>query len=170
MKNDVVKKVVYEKLVEEVNNIDTGGFVLKTKYDTDKTELKNKISDTSGLVKRTAKIIEIEGEIPSTNGLATKAALTAIKSDLENKVPDISSLVRKTDFNTKIIEIKSKLTDHNHDEYFTSSEFHKLIPENFAVRLKQANLVTKTNFDDKLKRLSQKINSNKTDICLLRMN
>ena len=37
VKNDVVKKVVYDKLVEEVNDIDTSGFVLKTKYDTDKT-------------------------------------------------------------------------------------------------------------------------------------
>ena len=34
--------------------------------------------------------------------------------------------------------------------------------ENFAARLKQANLVTKTDFDDKLKSLNQKINSNKT--------
>ena len=34
--------------------------------------------------------------------------------------------------------------------------------ENFAARLKQANLVTKTDFDDKLKGLNQKINSNKT--------
>ena len=44
VKNDVVKKVVYDKLVEEVNDIDTSGFVLKTKYDTDKTELKKEIN------------------------------------------------------------------------------------------------------------------------------
>ena len=41
-------------------------------------------------------------------------------------------------------------------------QFNKLTAENFAVRLKQVNLVTKTDFDDKLKSLSQKINSNKT--------
>ena len=35
IKNDVVKKDVYNKLVAKVNNIDTSGFVLKTKYDTD---------------------------------------------------------------------------------------------------------------------------------------
>ena len=34
VKNDVVKKAC--KLVSKVNNIDTNGFVLKTKYDTDK--------------------------------------------------------------------------------------------------------------------------------------
>ena len=39
VKNDVVKKAVYNKLVAKVNNIDTSGFVLKTKYQTDKTEL-----------------------------------------------------------------------------------------------------------------------------------
>ena len=32
VKNDVVKKVVYDKLVVKVNNIDTSDFVLKTKY------------------------------------------------------------------------------------------------------------------------------------------
>ena len=32
VKNDVVKKTVYDKLVAKVNNIDTSAFVLKTKY------------------------------------------------------------------------------------------------------------------------------------------
>ena len=35
-KNDVVKIAVYDWLVEKVNNIDTSGFVLKAKYQTDK--------------------------------------------------------------------------------------------------------------------------------------
>ena len=35
VKNDVVKKADYNKLVTKVDNIDTSGFVLKTKYDTD---------------------------------------------------------------------------------------------------------------------------------------
>ena len=43
---------MYEKLVAQVNSIDTSRFVLKTKYDIDKTELENKIPDTSGLVKK----------------------------------------------------------------------------------------------------------------------
>ena len=50
VKNDVIEKDVYYKLVAKVDNIDTSEFVLKTKYDTDKTELENKIPDTSGLV------------------------------------------------------------------------------------------------------------------------
>ena len=50
---------MYDKLVAKVNNIDTSGFVLKTKYDTDKPDLEKKISDsgkkiadTNGLVKK----------------------------------------------------------------------------------------------------------------------
>ena len=35
VKNNVVKKTEYDKLVTKVNNIDTKGFVLKTTYDTD---------------------------------------------------------------------------------------------------------------------------------------
>ena len=34
---------MYDKLVAKVNGIDTNGFVLKTKYDTEKTGLENKI-------------------------------------------------------------------------------------------------------------------------------
>ena len=43
---------MYDKLVAKVNNIDTSGFVLKTKYDEDKTELEKKTPNTSRLVKK----------------------------------------------------------------------------------------------------------------------
>ena len=36
VKNDVLEKTVYDKLIAKVNSIDTGAFVLKTNYDTDK--------------------------------------------------------------------------------------------------------------------------------------
>ena len=93
VKNDVVKKTDYDKLVAKVNYIESSGFVLKTKYDTDKSELENKIPDTSGLVKKTnydAKIADIEGKIPDISNLATETALTTV----ENKIPSISSLVK----------------------------------------------------------------------------
>ena len=48
----LLKKAEYNKLVTKVNNIDTSDFVLKTKYSTDKTELENKIPNTSNLVKK----------------------------------------------------------------------------------------------------------------------
>ena len=53
VKNDVVKKSAYDKLVAKVNSIDNSDFVLKTKYDTDKTEMKRKNRDTSGPVNTT---------------------------------------------------------------------------------------------------------------------
>ena len=112
------KKIVYDKLVTKVNNIDTSGFVLKIKYDTDKSDLEKKIPDTSGLVKKTdyiVKISEMKSVIPSISGLATNSALTAV----ENKIPNINSLVKRTDCNTKISELEKKVTDHNHDKYIT---------------------------------------------------
>ena len=47
VKNDVAKKTEYNKLVTKVDNIDTIGFGLKTIYDTDKSDLKKKISDVN---------------------------------------------------------------------------------------------------------------------------
>ena len=41
-KNEVIKKTEYNKLVDKVNNIDTSGFLLKTKYDADKLKLEKK--------------------------------------------------------------------------------------------------------------------------------
>ena len=67
------------------------------------------------------------------NSLATNASLTAV---------DVSSLVKETDYDTKISEIKKKITDHNYDKYNAT--------EIFAARLAKANLITKTDFDTKL--------------------
>ena len=148
VKNDVVKKTVCNKLVAKVDNIDASDFVLKTKYNTDKTELENKIPDTSGLVKNTnynTNITELEKEIPDISNLATKTALTA----LENKIPSISNLVKKTDYNTKITDIENKPNNHYHDKYIDTSEFNKLATDVFNARLAQANLITKTDFDAK---------------------
>ena len=47
VKNDVVKKTVYDKLVKKVNDIDTTDFVLKTPCDTNKSDLEKKISDVN---------------------------------------------------------------------------------------------------------------------------
>ena len=92
------------------------------------------------------------------SGLAVNPALTAV----EDKITDISSLVKTTtDYNIKITETENKLTDHDHDKYITTPEFNKVTAENFAARLKQANLVAKAYFDDKLKSINRKTSSNK---------
>ena len=62
---------------------------------------------------------------------------------------------------------KKKLADHKHDKYITTPEFNKLTVENFAARLAQANLITKTDFDTKLSSLNRKITSNETKDLLI---
>ena len=131
----LLKKTVYDKLVANVNSIDTSGFALKTKHDTDKSGLEKKISDadkkipdTSGLIKKldyNAKFSEIKIKIPSISSSATDYALTAI----ENEISDVSNLVKKkkkTDYNAKILDIEKKVTDHKNDKYITTSEFKNL--------------------------------------------
>ena len=65
-----------DKLDANVNNIDTSGFVSKTKYDTYKADLEKKITNISEFVKKKQ---------------ITTSALTAD----ENKIPDVSTLVKK---------------------------------------------------------------------------
>ena len=45
VKNDVVKKTAYNKLVFKVGNIDTTGFVLETTFNTNKSNTEKRISD-----------------------------------------------------------------------------------------------------------------------------
>ena len=106
VKNDVVKKTVYDKLAAKINNIDTSDFVLKTKYQTDKTELEKKIPDVTDFVKKT-KLTELENKIPDVSSLATKTALTAV----ENKIHSVSSLVKKKKqiITQKLLKLKRNL-------------------------------------------------------------
>ena len=88
-------------MVAKVNNIDTSDFVLKTKYNTDETELEKKIPNVTAFVKKT-KLIELENKIPDVSSLATKTALTAI----ENKRPSVSNLVKKQAMTEKLLKLK----------------------------------------------------------------
>ena len=75
--------------------------------------------------------------------------------------------MKKTDYNTQICDIEKKITDHNHDKYITTSEFNTLAARVFNARLAQANLVTKTDFDTELKKISDRVASNKTKHLLI---
>ena len=146
VKNDIVKKDVYDKLVAKVNaipsnNIDTSKFVLKNMYDTDKSELQNKTLDTSSLVKKTdydSKVTDIGGKIPDVTNLATKTTLITV----ENKIPNVSSLVKKKDYDTKVTEIENELNNHNHDKYIDTQEFDKLAADIFNARIAEAKTCT----------------------------
>ena len=104
-----------------------------------------------------AKINEVKGEIPNITNLDTTTALTVN----ENKILSVSNFIKKTDYKTEIGEIEDKMTtDIDHDKYITIQDFIRLTSENFNARLKQANLasknnianfVKKTSFDEKLK-------------------
>ena len=104
VKNAVVKKAVYDKLVAKVNNIDTSDFVLKTKYQTDKTELEKKIPDVTDFVKE-AKLTEFKNKIPDVSSLATKAELTAV----ENKLPVLVVLLKTQAKTLKLHKLKINL-------------------------------------------------------------
>ena len=141
VKNDVVKKTEYDKLV---NGNDNRNFVARTKYEKDGSDLEDKIDkiekkipDARNLVKKTdfnAKITEVEGKKPNIRGLATSFALTAV----ENKIPDISSLATTS----ALITVENKILDIS-------------------------NLVTKTDFDSKLKAISNRVTRNKAKDLLL---
>ena len=117
VKNDVIKKTEYDKLVAKVNGIHNTKFVSRTKYEKDGSDFEDKIDkidkkipDVTNLVKKTdfnTKVTEIEGKIPNISSLATKSALAVV----ENKIPDVSSLIKKTDFNTTVTEIEGKIPD-----------------------------------------------------------
>ena len=58
VKNEVIKKAEYNKLVAKVCNIDTSNFVIKSNYNTKIAELENKIPDTSNLIKKLITILK----------------------------------------------------------------------------------------------------------------
>ena len=66
-----------------------------------------------------------------------------------------------TVLNTKISEVENKIPDNS--KHITTQEFNKLTAENLEARLKQADLVNKTDFDNKLTNFNKRINSNYLD-------
>ena len=74
---------------------------------------------------QSAKISEIESNIPSFSGLVTSASLTAV----ENKIPDVSSLLKKnTGYNAKLSDIENK--------YITTADYNKFTKDIVANNLK----------------------------------
>ena len=90
----------------------------------------------------------------------TTALLYTKISEVEKKIPDTHSLVTTNVLNTKINNFQNKVPDHA--KYITTQEFNKFTEKKFAARLKQANLVSKADFDNKLISFNRKIISNKT--------
>ena len=64
------------------------------------------------------------------------------------------------------MKYENKINDYDHAKYITTEEFNKLTADNFTARLAQANLaskddianfVKKTDFDNELKNLNKKV-------------
>ena len=88
------------------------------------------------------KIGEMANKTPHVSKIVSNTALNTKIVEVENKILNVIGLVTYVTLNTRIEEVGKKIP--NHDEYITSIEFNKLKAENFAARLKQANLATKT--------------------------
>ena len=113
----------------------------------------------------TAKINEVKEETRSITNLSTNASLNVKINEIKNEIPSIINLATTT----AVTADKNEIPDHS--KYIMNREFNKLTAENFTARLKQANLATKgdiadfvkkTDFDDKLKKINKKVISNKS--------
>ena len=62
--------------------------------------------------------------------------------------------------NTETVEVENKIPDNS--KYITPQEFNNFTTGNIAARLRQANLVRKTYFDNKVTSCNRKVSSNKT--------
>ena len=85
----------------------------------------------------------------------TATALNTKISKVENKIPDTSSLVTTTVLKIKFSEGENNIPDNF--KYITTVELNKLTAEHVEARLKQADLVNKTGFDNKLTTLINKL-------------
>ena len=147
VKNDIIKKTEYDKLINKINSIDNTNFVSRTRYEKDGSDFEDKINkiekkipDVSNLVKKTdfnTKITEVEGKIPNITGLATSSALTAVETkipdisglatisaltNVENKIPDVTNLVTKGDFDTKLKAVSDRVTKNKSKNLLLDNE------------------------------------------------
>ena len=90
--------------------------------------------------------------------MTTNVLNTKINKDVD-KLLKTRNLKTTNNLNTKVNEVENKIP--NHDKYITTTtELNELTAENFVVRLKQANLVTKPDFDNKLTSYNRQITPN----------
>ena len=89
----------------------------------------------------------------------TATVLSTQISNVENEIPNTSILVTTVVLNTKISEVENKIPDNS--KYITTQVFIKLTAEEFSARLKQADSLSKIDFDNRLTRFNRRITSNK---------
>ena len=93
-----------------------------------------------------AKINDVKDEIPNITNLAKTAALDAKINEVKNKITNITNLATTT----ALTAVENKKPDHR--KYITAPECKKLRVENFAARLAQANLASKSDIANFVKK------------------
>ena len=127
----LLKKAVYDKLVAKLNNIDTNNFVLKTKYETDESELENKIPAVSNLVKKTdfnTKITEIEKKLTDHNHdkYIDTQEFNKLAADVFNVRIAQTNLITKTNFDAKFSSLYRKITSNKTKHLLVENELNKV--------------------------------------------
>ena len=145
--NEIVKNTKFNTLKTKVNNLE--------KKISNETTLIHINQFNTGKQNSEEKIGNVDKKNTDTSGLVTTTILNTKISEVEYKILDTSSSVTAAVLNTKIGEVENKILDHV--KYITIQVFNKLTAENFAARLKKANLVSKTDFDNKLTSFIRKI-------------
>ena len=83
----------------------------------------------------------------------TPTVLNTKFSEGENKIPSVSGLVKKKDYDAKIKDIEGK--------HFTTANYKELISDILNEKIKQKQLVNKSDIYKKLINIKKKITSNK---------
>ena len=125
--------VDFKKLSDVVNR----KVVKNTKFNTPKTKVNNlekKNPDSTTLLW----ISELE-----VSGLVTTTILNIKISEIENKIPNISDLIKKEDQHAEISDIEGK--------YVTTSDYNKFTSEILDAKIKQKELVIKSDISNLVK-------------------
>ena len=117
--------------LKRLSDVEDNEVVKNTKFIT----LKTKVNNLEKKIPDAATLIHINQYNTGKRNLEKKIG------DVDKKIPDTSGLVATTVLNTKISEVENKIPDNF--KYTTTQEFNKLMAENFAATLKQADLVKK---------------------------
>ena len=136
-----------EKKLIIINNVTN--LIHINQYNTDKQNLEKKIGD-------------VDKKIPYASNFMTNTVFNIKISEVENKISNTSNLLSANVLNTKNSEVENTIPDNS--KYITTWEFNKFTAEKSLARLKQASLVNKIDFDNKLTSFNRRITSNKVQV------
>ena len=135
MKKGIVKNRKFNTLKTKINKLDR-----KIPNATTLIQINQYNADKKSFEK---KIVDVDKKIPSLSGLMTTTVLNSKIIAIKNKIPNVSDLVKKTDYDAKISEIEVK--------YITTSDYNKFTSDILDAKIKQKELVNKSDISNLLK-------------------